>query len=96
MARGSAPGERRGGRQKGTRNKATAEIQDIARQYTDAAVAELGRLAVMAESEAARVAAIKELLDRAYGKSKQPLEHGTKDGMPIPISFPTYSDKNVR
>ena len=34
-------------------------------------IAELGRLALQAESETARVSAIKELLDRGYGKAPQ-------------------------
>lgn len=90
-------GKREGaGRKPGAHNKVTADIMALAQQYSDEAVRELARLATKANSEAARVAAIKELLDRAYGKSKQPLEHGTKDGLPIPLSFPTFSDKNVR
>ena len=60
-----------GGRQKGTGNKATADIQALAQQYCPAAVAELGRLAQHALSEQAKVAAIKELIDRGYGKSAQ-------------------------
>ena len=75
-----AKGRKTGGRVKGQPNKATAEIQDLARQYTDEAVRELARLATKAESEAARVAAIKEILDRGYGKSKQPLEHSGSIG----------------
>jgi hypothetical protein len=38
---------------------------------TPGAITELGRLAVQAKSEAARIAAIRELLDRAYGKPTQ-------------------------
>ena len=34
----------------------------------------MSRLATKAESEAARVAAIKELLDRGYGRAVQPIE----------------------
>lgn len=71
--RGPAPGTRIGGRAKGTPNKATAEIKDIARQYAPDAVKELARLAKHAVSEQARVAAIKEILERAYGKSTQPI-----------------------
>lgn len=74
MPRGSAPGERRGGRQKGTLNKSTAEIKALAQSFAPAAVQELSRLATGAESEAARVAAIKELLDRAYGKATQSID----------------------
>ena len=69
-------GKREGaGRKAGAPNKATAELQDLARQYTEDALRELARLALQATAESARVAAIKEILDRGYGKSKQPLEH---------------------
>jgi hypothetical protein len=47
----------------------------------------LVRLAKGAESEAARVSAIKEIFDRGYGKSRQPLDHGGQDGGPIEIAF---------
>lgn len=83
MPSGSAPGERRGGRQKGTPNKKTAELSEIAGKYTAAAVEELGRLAVSATSEQARVGAIKELLDRAYGKAVQRNEQSGPNGGPI-------------
>ena len=65
-----------GGRRAGTPNKATAEIKDIARVHGPAAIAELWKLAKGAESDAAKVAALKEILDRGYGKATQPLEHG--------------------
>ena len=65
-------GKREGaGRKKGVPNKATAEVKQIAQQYAPEAIAELARLMREAESEAARVTAIKEILDRAYGKSPQ-------------------------
>src|SRR5262245_46204770 len=73
MPRGSKPGERRGGRQKGTPNKATAEVKVLAQKYAPAAIEELGRLSTEAESESARVAAANSLLDRAYGKPVQPV-----------------------
>lgn len=72
--RGSKPGERRGGRKKGTPNKATAEFKALAGQYTEAALIELARLSTEAESEAARVAAIKEIFDRAYGRPAQAVD----------------------
>jgi len=71
MPRGAAPGERRGGRQKGTPNKATVEIKDAAREHGAAAITRLAHLMVKAESEAAQVAACKEILDRGYGKAPQ-------------------------
>jgi hypothetical protein len=72
--RGSKPGERRGGRQPGVPNRATADVKAMALVHTPAAIQELARLSTEAESEPARVAAIKELLDRAYGKARQTLD----------------------
>jgi hypothetical protein len=71
------------GRPKGARNKATASVKALAGKYGPDAIKELARLAVEAESEAARVSAIKELLDRAYGKSVQAVEHSGPDGGPV-------------
>jgi hypothetical protein len=79
----SSGGARLGaGRKPGSTNKATAELRELAQEYAPAALEELARLAVCATSEAARVAAIKEILDRAYGKSRQPLV-GADDDQPI-------------
>lgn len=86
MARGSKPGERRpgAGRPKGSKNKATKELKDLCRQYTDEAVKELARLARKAESEQARVSAIRELLDRGHGKPTQVVA-GDADNGPIRV-----------
>lgn len=82
--RGSKPGERRGGRQKGTPNKATASIRDVAREYTTQAVDAL--VSVLAGGEgipaAAQVAAAKEILDRGYGRASTVLA-GDEDGGPM-------------
>ena len=71
------------GRPTGAKNRATSEIQDLARQYTPAALKELVRLSTKAESEQARVAACREILDRAYGKPAQ--AHTGPDGEPLTI-----------
>src|SRR5262245_25677597 len=75
---GSKPGERRGGRKKGTPNKATTEIKAIAAQWGPAAIHEAAKLAGLvdngkgkAESEQARLTAIGMILDRGYGKPAQ-------------------------
>lgn len=74
--RGSKPGERRGGRKKGTPNKATAAIKEIAGKYTEQAVNTL--VSILAGGEgipaAAQVAAAKEILDRAHGKPTQAVD----------------------
>jgi hypothetical protein len=63
---GRRPGS---GRKKGTPNKVTVEIKELAQKYGPDAIAKLARLATKAES----VAAIKELLDRGYGRAVQPI-----------------------
>lgn len=78
-----AKGKKTGGRKAGTPNKLTADVKALACQYTPQAIAELARLATKAESETARVAAIKELLDRGHGKSAQPVVGGGDDAAPI-------------
>ena len=55
----------------GGRPRVIAELQELARAHAPQAIAELARLAKDAKSEPARIAAIKELLDRAYGKPTQ-------------------------
>jgi len=82
MARGGKqPGA---GRPKGSTNKATAEVKELARQYGAGAIDQLAKLAGLAgrrytaKAEAAQVAAIKEILDRGYGKATQPI--GNEEG----------------
>lgn len=78
-----ASGRKTGGRLKGTPNKATGEIKELARSYAPAAMKELARLSVKAESEQARVSAIKELFDRGYGRAPQSHEVTGANGGPI-------------
>src|SRR5262245_40232460 len=63
-----------GGRKKGTPNIITRELKEICRQEAPILVKELIRLAMEAESEAVRVAAIREMFDRGFGKAAQPIE----------------------
>lgn len=86
-----ALGAKTGGRKAGVPNKATASLKALAQKYTDKAMRELARLAVEAESEQARVSAIKELLDRGYGKSTQPLS-GDSDAAPIRFNLSGLPD----
>lgn len=65
---------RTGGRKPGTPNKVTADVRALAQKYGEKAVEALAK--IMTDNEqpaAARVSAAKELLDRAYGKSPQPI-----------------------
>ncbi len=74
-ARGPAPGTVKkpegSGRQPGQRNKATAQVKELAAQHGPDAIKTLAKLAKEADSDAAKISACKELLDRAYGKATQ-------------------------
>jgi hypothetical protein len=58
----------------GGRPKVLGEVQELARQHAPAVIVELARLALKAKSETARIAAIRELLDRGYGRPRQTME----------------------
>jgi len=67
----SHPGRKGAGRPKGAKNKVLIDIKNACQMHGEAMIAELVRLAGAAESESARVAAAKEVLDRGYGKASQ-------------------------
>jgi len=71
----------------GGRPKVLGEVQELARQYAPAAIVELARLALKARNETARIAAIRELLDRGYGRTRQSVEVSAPDGNPLQILF---------
>lgn len=64
------------GRPKGALNKTTAEVKTLAQKHGPDAIKTLATLAKSADSDAAKIAACKELLDRAYGKAAQPVGGG--------------------
>lgn len=72
------------GRKPGAVGEATKAVRLLARKHSPEAFKELARLAEKAESEAVRVQAIKEILDRAYGKSVQPID-GDGEGGPMQL-----------
>ena len=79
-----AAGKKTGGRQAGTPNKITAEIKEFAQKYGREAI-EVAAKIMRSDTapEAARMSAVNTILDRAYGKAPQALEHTGKDGGPI-------------
>ncbi len=85
--RGSKPGERRGGRPKGGRNKATKDIQEAARVYTVEALETLASVMRKSESDQARVLAADKLLDRGHGKAKQVLSGDAANPLHMLIGF---------
>ena len=85
MPRGSKPGERRGGRQKGTPNKDTKALCDrIAERYPGWDPVEA--MAEIAQDDTndvmIRLAALKEIAQYIHPKRKA-IEHTGKDGAPL-------------
>lgn len=85
-----------GGRQKGTPNKVTAEVREAALEYGPDAINELARLMKHAESERVRIMACREILDRAYGKARQTLEHAGIDSVSIVAPDPNDKERMRR
>jgi hypothetical protein len=97
MPRGSQPGERRGGRKLGVPNRATRDIKALAQEFSPKAIAGLAALAGLvegvppAQSEQARVAAMKELLDRGHGRPPQAIV-GDQAGVGIVVNLVRFAD----
>src|SRR5262249_14076635 len=70
-----AKGRKTGGRKPGVPNKVTRELKELAQLYAPEAIATLREIMQHGETEAARVAAARELLDRGYGR---PVGSGTQ------------------
>jgi hypothetical protein len=64
----------------GGRPAALADVRDLAREHTPAAVAKLASIMENGKSEMAQIAAATALLDRAWGKATQPI--AGDDSMP--------------
>ncbi len=70
---GSAPGERRGGRKKGTPNKVDKDIKAAFREHGPALVAALIKL-TKSKDENVQLKSLQICLDRGYGKATQHIE----------------------
>ncbi len=80
---GKKPGSpKTGGRVAGTPNKVTADIKALAQQHGPDAIARLVKMMTTSKNEDIQFRAIKELLDRGYGRAKQALEVGGLNGAP--------------
>ena len=89
---GSHGGRRDGaGRPVGSISKTTAELKTLAQQHGAAIITKLAELSGVipgnaAESQAVQVQAMRELLDRGFGRSTQPLS-GDAEAPPVSITF---------
>jgi hypothetical protein len=75
---GKRPGA---GRPKGAKSKVTLAARVIASRYAEQILKQMAHLALNAEYETVRVSAGKEVLDRAYGKSIQPVSAQVEVGL---------------
>ena|SRR5208337_4568723 len=78
---GAKPGERRGGRQKGSRNLSSRESRAIAQGYGEEVLE--GLMEIFRDTTQPgnfRIMAGREVLDRAYGKAAQPDRHSDNVG----------------
>lgn len=71
--RGPKPGTGKGGRKPGARNKVTRTIRELAEPHGEEALRILVKIMRRDKSSVARIAACREVLDRAFGKAAQPL-----------------------
>ena len=69
----------------GGRPRVVAGLQELARHHGPAVIVELARLALKAKNETARIAAIRELLDRGYGRPRQAVEVSAPAGDPLQL-----------
>lgn len=101
---GSAPGERRGGRQKGTKNKNTVamggeNLVKLARKHCPEAVDKLVNLMQSSTNELVQQRAADSILDRGYGRPGQALmisgdqDNPLKHHVDIAIGF---ADKDLK
>jgi hypothetical protein len=77
------------GRPKGVQNKATRDVKKLAQRHGPEAIAELWRLSREAEPDAARIAALRELMDRAYGRPAQAITG--EGGGPLTVKIASYA-----
>jgi len=81
----SSKGRRKtGGRAKGVLNKTTRDVRELAQGYGPRVIEGLWKIFQESDSEASRIAAAKELLDRAYGRPAMAIA-GDAEGEPIVV-----------
>jgi hypothetical protein len=90
---GKRPGA---GRPAGVPNKITADIKALAQVHAADAIRELAVILKTSENDQARIAAAKELLDRAYGKATQHAEITGKDAGPVEMKTTVVNEHEVK
>jgi hypothetical protein len=92
MPRGSKPGERRGGRERGTPNKWTDVRAAFAGEGPEALKTIVGFMKDKAQPATIRIMAAREVLDRGFGRSPQMVRHS---GMVGPYDLSKLTDEQL-
>jgi len=67
-----------------------SEVEELARQHTEAAIHKLAEVCRDKKAPpAARIAAAAAILDRAWGKAQQPVEHSGEVSRRYVVAMPT-------
>jgi len=94
MSRGGArPGA---GRKRGKIGKATREMAEMAKDHAETALLTLVEIAIGDGAASARVSAATAILDRAYGKPRQALEHSSSVADPLEKLLQEISGNAIR
>lgn len=81
---GKRPGA---GRKPGVPNRVTADIKALAQSFGAEAIEKLMNIVRESENDAAKISAIKELLDRGFGRAAQAvILNGDEEGGPVQFS----------
>lgn len=91
MPRGSKPGERRGGRQKGTPNKLTRDVREAIATFAQANVDRMSEWLNEIEDPAKRLDLYLRALEYHIPKLGRQ-EHVGEDGGPIVVEIAKYSE----
>src|SRR5262249_38692732 len=76
---------------RGTPNRVTADVRELARHYTLDAVRGLAKIAMHGRNEGARVAAIARLLAYGWGQPPQAIDHQNSDDSLRPMVLQVFS-----
>lgn len=76
----------------GGRKREVAEVRELARSHTKAAIETLAAIMENGDKDAARVAAAEALLNRGWGRAEQAVQVSGQDGGPLTVVVQTLAE----
>ncbi|MCH7805308.1 MAG: hypothetical protein IH937_14660 [Acidobacteria bacterium] len=80
----------------GGRPKELAQVKALARQHTQEALETLAKLMKSGSPDRTKVAAAEAILDRAWGRPTQAIDHGVSDGQDFEFTINIGSPKSPK